>query len=255
MSGASNPHRFLERIQSVWEDPPSFPVDELSVQNYAMMIEGNMQFAQVNYGDGEWLAILGRPKGSFNSQGEDMGHPALRDALRQTLFFNTGVWCGTNPGRRRQREVNLWVEKHEPDVHWVFKDTLSGANVRGDIGPVFRAIRRRNTFIVGPQHLSRLSQDVVGHRMIMKVADTTAWMDAEATAKALVSICKGHELVLLCAGMGSNLIAHHAWPKLKLKGCSLLDMGAIFDPYVGVYSRKHYKRPVWQDAKRKNLED
>lgn len=217
------------------------------VQLYAALIVTRTPFAQANYGDGEWACILGHRGGNVNGE---VYEPELRDALRKTLEDPVGQWCGWNPASLEE-EASAWCAEHGIDVPWVWKDTLSAANVNGALGPFFRACRTRDVTVVGPEHLSAIGDRVVGPFRHVIVPDSTAWETVEEVVARLRWEASG--LVLCAAGMGTNLIVDRLWRERRARRCmnprpvTVLDVGAILDPYAGVYSRKGYRTRAFQD--------
>lgn len=211
------------------------------IQMYAAMLRSGTPFSQANYGDGEWACILGHEGENVNGE---VYEPELRDALRKTLLEPAGQWCGTNTGGKYDDEVEAWVETHGVDVPWVFKDALSAANVNGALGPVFRALRERDVVVVGGPHLADLPDEVVGDHDFVEVHSSEAWKDWGSTAQSVLHSVQGNEVFVFCAGMASNLMIHKLEdPLWKARSeVTLLDMGACLDPYVGVYSRKNYRK-------------
>jgi len=213
------------------------------------MIESGMHFAQANYGDGEMGCILGREM--TNSQGE-VYCPELRAALIRTLKEPCGMWCGLNPGNTLRDEAYRWIRDNGIKAPWVPKEIFPAANVNGYFGPFLAALRDRRTIVVGPGHLASLPSNVIGGFIHIPVPDAVAWMAAGGTCSEIEEIVEPGDVVLFAAGMGTNLMIHELWPDLQ-GWTTLLDVGATLDPYVGVFSRKNYLKPEWQEAKKKNL--
>jgi hypothetical protein len=229
----------------IWLPPePTWSWLSEAARMYALMVGSELSFAQANYGDGEWGCILGRS--GTNSQGETY-NPRLRDALRRTLLQPTGHWCGTNPGKRLKDEAEAWVKAHGVLVPWLFKETLAGANVNGHLAPFLQAVRTRKTVLVGPAHLRDLPENVIGRHHFIQVPDRTAWEVYEDTCAEVLSRVSHGCLVLFASGMATNLSIHHLWPELKGQA-TLLDIGAVLDPYVGVLSRKGYRKESFQQT-------
>jgi hypothetical protein len=222
--------------------------EELTVEDYTELIRVGVPFAQANYGDGEWACILGKQGQNVNGE---VYHPLLGSLLRNTLF-QPYQWCGMNPGRRLGPEVDAFLQRNPVDVRWVWKETLSAANVKGDLAPFFRALRGRKTLLVGPPHLQALPPEVIEHDGFIEIPPSNAW-ESWAEIVRLVEVKSGlGTVVLFCAGMASNLMINNL--ARRLSWLTLLDMGAIFDPYVGHYTRKHYRRPQWKaEARERNL--
>jgi len=226
------------------------PCAEAPVELYADLIRRGIPFAQANYGDGEWSCILGRAGGNVNGE---VYNPELAAALTETLVDHHGMWCGTNPGRKLEAEVDAWIERKKVAPRWVWKETLSGANVNGKLAPVFQALRHRHVILVGPEHLRTLPPAVVEVAIFIPVPDSIAWRKADVVVREVQhsvdswwGLGDRTQIVLFAAGMGSNLMIHRLW-KADPEGGILLDVGAILDPYVGVWSRKGYRKQTFHE--------
>jgi hypothetical protein len=223
------------------------PIDE-----YARMVREREPFWQANYGDGEWLCLMGHE--GVNVNGERYNR-TLAAALRATLLEPTGHWCATNPGRTYLEEVDAWVELHQPAVEWIEKETLPEANLHGQFGPFLAALRTRDVIMVGPRHLATLPTSVLWLFQHLPIRDNTAWLKAASTATRVRAAARPGCVVLFASGMASNLVIHRLTPWARSNEITLLDVGACLDPYVGVNSRKGYARERFQPMLAKNLEE
>lgn len=244
----------LDEDASWWIRKTTEVQGSMTLADYVRLIETGEPFAQAGYGDGEWACLLGLE--GENCDGTVYA-PELGAALRETLLGNRGVWCATNPGQTELRyRAEDWITEHglRVTVPWVPKETLSDANVRGQLAPFLAAVRKREPIVVGPYHLKDLPRGLIADSGRIYVPDRTAWRHAPDIAWRLRQYDLGGALVLFAAGMASNLIIHEIWPEAAARGATLLDIGAILDPYAGVLSRNGYRRPEFQDAIRRNLE-
>lgn len=217
----------------------------MSVSLYEAMIAERVHFAQASYRDGEWACMLGRKGGNCNGEAytADLGA-----ALRQTLTEPRGQWCvfwwqqdGTGSGVRRQ--ALAWLRLHEPDVRWLPDRPIGRANELGLARPIFEAMRRRRIVLVGPQHLAQLTMLPVAAHVV--VPDATAWQQTDRIVDEALAVVRPDDLVLFAAGMASNVMIWRMWPTLRGRA-TLLDIGAVLDPYAGVFSRGVYRDQRWQ---------
>lgn len=203
------------------------------------MLASGEPFGVANYGDGEWSCILG-------ASGENCdGHrysPELAEDLRHTLFEPGGYLYGTNPGDRLRPVVTDWVEAHGVDVRWVEKNELSDANWRGELGPVFAELRKKNVMMVGPPHLRHLPAEVVEPVDVITVPPVNCYDAIHETLAAIRRDCVNVDVVTFSASMASNVMIHRLYDEMG-GDVTLIDLGAIFDPYCGVNSRKRYRDP------------
>jgi len=219
-----------------------------SLRIYSAMIASGVHFAEACYGDGEWKCILGYPGGTQRGT-EQLYEKWLGRALADTLINPAGQWCiylhaPRNP--KLEREAAQWVRDHDIDVIWFSSRCLTAAFGRGEADVFFKACRGRRVILVGPEHLKRLPQEVLGHAHHVQVTLTRAYEEVDATCKAVLSLAEPGDIVLFASGFASNLAIHRLCPDLLGK-VTLWDVGAIFDPLCGVYSRRGYKKRTWQE--------
>ncbi len=232
-----------------------------TVQEYADLIDRSVPFSLANYGDGEWQCILGRQ--GANAQGGEYT-PELREALVQTLkqppaAFEGNYLYGTNPGKKLDEEVTGWRVANLAcdDNRWVWKETLSAANVNGKLGPLLKALRRRRVMIVGPEHLAYLGERNVIHlNSFVQVPDKNCFTDIDAIIVAIVAEARAKRIKVICfsCGMAAKVMIHRLYQIIG-DTTILLDMGACWDPYVGRLSRKGYRKRDVLDRMARNVDD
>lgn len=233
----------LRRIQAV---PYSGAKDRAWVEGvlpiYVEMLETRIHFAQAAYRDGEFAWITGEA-GALNANGETW-ECALGEQLANTLLNPVGQWClYFEPENPRRPAADAWLRKHRPAVEWIADRPFARASEQGSAAPFFKAIRGRKICIVGPEHLLGLPRDLIAPVGYIHAPYSTAWKEADRLAFLLTqSDC---DLFLIAAGSAANLIVHRAWPEVRDRA-TLLDVGALLDPYAGVFSRNLYRRTEWQ---------
>lgn len=213
------------------------------VSIYYDLMDSGVHFAQAAYRDGEFSRIVGAPV--VTSNGESM-EPELGKLLADTLLHPVGQWClyfeSTNPQRPA---ADAWLAKHSPPVEWIADRPFGRANEQGLLAPFFFAARKRRVCVVGPGHLSQLPANLLGPFRHVTVPDQTAWTKADRLGRRIVKLADDYDLFLIAAGCGANLIVHHAWPHVQDRA-TLIDIGAVLDPYAGVFSRNTYRTEHWQ---------
>lgn len=222
-------------------------------QHYAAMIRDRMPFALASYGDGEWQCILGEPGENCDGTKYTI---ELSDALAETLLHPVGQWCSFFDVSCSLREDAItWIDRHCPPIHWIAQRPYGRAAEIGELAPFLHAIKAQAVplIIVGPAHIGDLPKDVLGPFVHIPVPDATAWQEVgsiEACVREELDYEDPDALVLFAAGMASNILIHRLWDGVS----TMLDVGALLDPYCGVYSRRIYQDPAWQrDMKPRNL--
>ena len=209
------------------------------MDDYIFLLRKGLRFSQANYGDGEWQCMLGYE--GRNAQGGEY-EPELRAALIATVKDPKFTFFGTNPGPRMRPEVNAWIVDNAHLITWVDKSVLPTWNCRGLLAAFIREVQRHRVLLVGAEHLRRLT--IFAPVEFVEVPLPGAWHVHEQTTEA---ICRGvkdkrAELVLFSSGMATNPVMHALHSRAECLDVTMLDCGAIWDPYAGVWSRKNYQK-------------
>lgn len=221
----------------------------LSVQDYADLLDSGEPWAQANYGDGEWACLMG--EAGQNVNGEQYNQ-TLGAMLRATLLQPRDFMYGTRPGKKRKHTANDWVKANcSRPIDWVWKSTLPEANVNGQLAPFMQAWKRRDIVVVGPVHT--LSGLPFKYRLHHTIPDGTAWMHWRDIARKIRLHWREGDVVSFSAGMASNVMIWWLWDDARDAGVTLLDVGALWDPYVGVLSRSGYRKPTWPESMERNV--
>lgn len=220
---------------------------------YNRILEGN-PFQQANFGDGEWQTILGWI-GKTNSD-HITYTKEMQEVLSKTLTDSRFTFVGTNCGVKILEDVKTWIKENKcTDLPWVYKETITNANCNGHIGRLFKLFRERDVVLVGGEHLRNL--DLFPNATFVEVPRYGAFELYEKIGDRVHRVSNEKSIVLFSAGFMTNACE---WYMLKeypeMRNNFMIDMGAIFDPYVGVYSRSAYKKAKWQnEIMPKNLRD
>ncbi len=219
-------------------------------QHYAAMIRDGMPFALASYGDGEGQCILGEPGENCDGTKSTI---ELSDALADSLLHPVGQWCSFFDVSCSLREDAItWIERHCPPIHWIAQRPYGRAAEIGELAPFLHAIKDYTSpvVIVGPPLLHDLPEPVLGPFVHIPRPEATAWEELDSIAEHVSGEMGLDALFLFAAGMASNLLIHRLWNG----GYTMLDVGALLDPYCGVQSRRIYQDPAWQrDMKPRNL--
>lgn len=206
-------------------------------------IERRNPITFVRYGDGEFKAILGE-------QGENCdGHtyfPDLGTALRRTLtqprmgdyMYAIGPKAARNLGM--SSVVQGWLEQQAPSLLWNTSEVFLHASLNGELRKLILLLQEHKTLLLGPPHLQPMTQQLRGWTYVA-VPEKNAWLERDAIKRELVSQLGAAEVVLLCAGMLSKVLAWELYPLLNAR-VTFLDMGSVFDMYCGKDSRTYARR-------------
>ena len=222
---------------------------DIPFDKYIEFVEDGWPIAQANYGDGEWDAIV-HGSGKINSDGVAMTREVgnfLYDSLRSGRI----TYYGTNCGRKLDDEVHDFIQtNHLTHIPWVYKETICAANCNGYIAPLFNALNKKKVMLVGGPHLEKLY--IINVDRFVEIHPTDACSRTSEIFDDVMDEINGIDVICFCAGFATNIVMSQI---PIVQNVTMLDMGAIFDPYVGVYSRKRYKTEEWQNNQMiKNIE-
>ncbi len=218
-----------------------------TIDDYARRIESGNRFAVARYGDGEWGAILGKIDRTCYG---DVVTPELRDAITNTLLSPKSYFYASL-GEPWTAEVNEWCQRQQIKCNWVKKQVLEQASRDGRLLGFLQSIKSRRSLAVGLPRLSKL-QEILGSEHVEVIGpncfgglEHIVWNVREA-----VRLFKP-EVILIACGLTSVVLVHELFDQVD---ATLIDVGALFDPFCGVESRRGHKSTEHREFVRKTLE-
>lgn len=229
-------------------------VDKHGLEYYVGLISSRKPFSLLRYGDGEWNAMLG-VKGA-NCDGHEY-FPQMGRDLISSLQHNYSAHYGwlTVSHHAGMEAILSLIEKNKIEVRWVNGDVFLEASVAGKLWPFIQVVRSRRTIYVGPRHLLGLKdKGVFSPLQFIEVPLKNCYLERAKIIKEVLLAVRllNPEIVLFSSGMPTKVMIDQLYPDIGDK-VSLIDMGSVFDPYVGVISRKHARAIDWNTIIPKNL--
>ena len=247
------------------------------VEDFVKLLDSGEPFTHANYGDGEWHCITGSRVG-LNSDSVDMGDEGFRTDLSHTLIEPRLTFHGYNPGKLGSPQLARaedWLREHiinvptrdgrfaDPDygaasinVRWCHKEIISTANASGRLRPLIQALRERALLVIGPDHLTEdFVFGVLGADDFVPVQLACQYHEVapfEGTIYDAMAALPADGAVSWSFGFPTKFLMWEAAERFP--DLAQIDMGACWDPYCGVLSRRGYKMPTWPAAMAANLE-
>lgn len=184
------------------------------------------------FGDGEWYAILGR-KGT-NIDGCSYEPPGLSQDLRVAAISPPPLVTNALQGLVRSKpELMREIRGVVPEVGtWPDADVFREA---AKAGKHWELLERGRVCLVGPVHLGKLGT----LQVVTPVRD--AYHHRVTVMRKMWELRREVDTFLLSCGFLANVVIHHMSKPLG-PYVSLLDVGAIWDPWCGVVSRPWQKK-------------
>lgn len=211
-------------------------VRPLSITQFVQRLETEEGFSFARYGDGTFLSLNGAE--GWNCDGAEV---SIRQAneieasiLDETIVHGMGDLALT-VGNSEE-----WLTRKGIDIKWYDCNVMNRASHDGTLFPFVSWLRSRAIVQLGPKHHRKMKGFPVQH--FIEVHPTLAFNQMEelqVLAEYAVERT-GANTVLISAGPAAPPLVsriHKTFPHLNV-----IDTGSIWDPYVGVLSRKSHKR-------------
>jgi len=209
-------------------------------------INNKERYSFSRFGDGEWNAIL--EKKGFNCDGHhyftDMG-VRLKEILEETPDY----YIGLQNLAKRTYPVNIQRFTNDFNLTWSASDIFHNASINNNLKPLLDALETRNVVLVGGEHLEKFNKK---YRFI-KIPSKDCWLKHKETLTTIQERLLKHDVneneepksfvILFCASMMSNVLIDelHNLAKQPTIDATLIDIGSVFDMYVGVNSRSYMR--------------
>lgn len=208
---------------------------------YVEKLKNGEKFSLARYGDGELYCMWGKQGGNSNGCRYS---PELREALLDSMkhkdddTFIYGL-------QRVLPQDEKKIKEQYPDVKWYDTEIFSEAVANGELYPLIQQLKQMKVHFIANDTISPFLDEHFAWNLHSVVPPENAF-DKELTLKPSDDI-----VYLFSAGMASN-----AWIS-KLHGqadCWLIDVGHIWDPFVGNMSRCDLEGKTLEDIN-KNLHE
>lgn len=226
-----------------------------TVEGLISEIRDGQLYSYARYGDGEWKSVLG-DRG--NNANEHDWTPELQADLTKALLSRPQYRLATV-----QRELDPilcpvyrlawnWLAEHRLDFEWydqeVFADSLLQATENKQVAPLVTFLRNRSssvgsTLLVGPDYLRGLD-DLFEVEGIVQTANRNCYPQKAEIEQGIIDMfcfMKHPVLCLISASMVAEAIIHDLYPLLGKQGW-LIDVGSIWNPYLGKTNRSYWNK-------------
>lgn len=225
---------------------------------YLNQIREGRPFALARWSDGEWPCVLGREGANTDK------HPysvELRRDLTKTLLeirdhgapYIVGLQEFVGRQHPLNEHVHAWMIAHDLSIEWVSGEVFHRASVRDKLGPLFKALAARGVILVGPTRLGALSS-YFPIRQHVEVPLLNCHTEASRIIHEVRAAIDQHGIgpvVSFSASMSTKYLVHEI--NKTHPEATLIDVGALWEPYVGVSCRKYHDDIVKRLQKQKKI--
>ena len=217
----------------------------LSLDQHAIIdaIDSKKRFAFSRFGDGEWKCILG-------IQGQNCdGHsffPDMGYELRKILLSEKNYRIGIQQLARElfNDKIDIVLSKNNLNINWDNSDLFHYLSKNFKLYDLFEIFDKNHTVMVGPNYL----KEKFGYNKFIEVPEKNCWLSASKIKNELIDYLinskQEYTVILFVASMAANVLIDRVWRELPDMNFCLLDMGSVFDPYIGKSTRSYHNKMI-----------
>jgi hypothetical protein len=210
---------------------------DLTLESLSLAARERKPFTLARYGDGEWISMLQLRDQNKKNCDWHYYYPEMGEAIRQTLIQKPAYRLGLQnlAVRLYRAKIEAFLAQHSiPQLDWCYSDVLHKASQNGNLHQF--AMECRRAVWIGPEHLGPLAKTLQAKRHIV-TALYNVWETFHPLLETTLDAVKAGDLVLVSCGMPAKVLIHQLHKHQP--AATIIDVGAVWDPYVGVASRKY----------------
>lgn len=228
-------------------------VSKTPLSFFSNLLMSQTPFSFARFGDGEWAGIVGQQGANCDGHEYSQG---LKEGLRNCLNNPLGYHYAIQPRaiKNDAKEILAYLKKHPIEIKWHNADVFHDANLSAQLYPLVESLRKREVVLVGPKHLKSLDQNVFPLHSFLEIPANNCFESIDSIKKNILSTAETseHLVFALSASMAANVIIHDLFPQIGEQH-TMLDLGSLWDVYVGVQSRSVYRNRDWDSIIAANL--
>ena len=230
---------------------------EVSEKEYSLFLdklENNEYFSLMSYADGELSFIFDRLSVSPREVYTPDCREELINALDVCKLSNCYLATIKRPGRIYQRIVKqgkkLFKEKGLHEKDFFDSNLFYSVLMRGKLLPLIEIFRERRVVIIGSNPLRKLNDSFFEYAKFIEVPRKRATLERERVLKEILDFGKP-AIYAFSAGIVSNILISKVHGKIK--NSFFLDLGSIWDAFLGIEFKGWLLKELDDSIMKKNL--
>jgi hypothetical protein len=191
--------------------------------------------------------------GRYDFEWAEHGYtPSLGAALKAAMVTEPGYHLGIQRGLLTPDK--LWASNRtieyvaeHPELEWCSSMILHCAGMAGSLGEFFEALRGKNISFVSHGGMAEMRPWLGMFRHVV-IPASNCWRERAEIEPRILDACRAPGVVLFSCAMPSRVWIRKAW--LAGGEATLIDIGAVFDPYIGRLSRSYIREGKCKLAER-----
>jgi hypothetical protein len=238
-------------MEPIRGNTPTIKVDPTgSAQRFVQEVEDGVVYTYSKFGDGEFDAMLKitKRKRNCNTNGDvysDKIQKALLDVFLSNPPYRLAV-AGVAVRHFEKEIVKFLKENNMLDREYYHTGVFHRAVIRstraGRKFPLLPVLQKRGAIIVGPGHLSNIAEifPVLGFYQTPECNLIETIDHAVDGVSRLCEQFKDPVFVSISGGLAAEPLIHELYKRFGERHW-FVDMGSVWDPYVGVMSRQYMR--------------
>jgi len=208
---------------------------------YIDKLKTNKKFSFTRWGDGEWGC-------SFGVQGQNCDshiyYSQLKDGLNESLNNPKGYMLATWP-QDEPMMTKIWQDVTQRVSHiknWYNASVWEEDAMNGKLKPLIEQLETMNFIIVS--ELSKKSLPIK-YTDYIEIPSVNCFLEKDRIKKEMISMCDKYDSPVfgLSASMATNVMVDELYHEIGDR-CWMIDLGSIWEPYIGKVTRSYHHRYV-----------
>lgn len=217
---------------------------DFSFDDFLGKVKKDERFSFSRWGDGEFNAI-------FMKTGENCDkHQYFNDMceeLSEIVCSSPEYIMGIQglATRVKGTQIDSYLKLNDVNIEWSNSDILHHASIKGRIQELFVELAKKRTLVVGPEYLRGVSKLFTYHGFI-EVPLIDCYLYIEPVMERIRNFLmesKKPVFVSISASMPANIMVDRLYNEFGNKHW-FIDMGSIFEPYLGVKIRTYHQKII-----------
>lgn len=214
-----------------------------SLQSYVDKMKRGERFSLARYGDGEFYCMWGK-------KGQNSNGCKYTEELRQALYDSMNHQYDPTFIYGMQRILphdRARAEKEYPETDWHDTEIFSEAVAEGKLYPLIEQLRKMPLVVICNHDVSDAIRKIIPGREINKIIPirrSNAYEDRKLVVNECLKYKDEERVYLFSCGMAANAFISELHGKVD---GWLIDVGHIWDPFVGNMSRCDLEGKTMED--------
>ena len=237
------PHYFCKDGDVIWtricrrEGSSEVSWKEQPLAYYVNLLQRDIPFSYLRYGDGEWNCALETLCPGYGFQEFT---PTLRKDVQMSLaeYHRDPRYIMTlapvhhfrDRGLVQWELITAFLREHDLDIEWACTEAFNRAVCRGRAWPFIRHLQQHSIVIVGPPRYSALKA-LFPKAAFVVIPPEHCHAELAAIQKNILAQ-KHPAIVLITAGPACVTLIHKLWPHIGDRS-TMIDWGSLWAPFIG----------------------